>query len=427
MTQRKDAVSRFLEFLSFPTVSADGPAGVYEECAEWLRAYLTEIDLSVQVIEAELHKPIVLATWKGEDETLPGIILNSHYDVVPPIREYWTWDPFQAKVLEDGNIYGRGTQDMKCVCIQYVEAVARLKSKGFVPKRNIHLLFVPDEELGGGGMRSFLDTPEFKSVQPVAFAFDEGLANSSDAYTVFYGERVCWWFYVKTEGPTGHASRFVPDTAVSKIINISNKALAFRDEQEKLLNADAGCKHGDMAKKKLGDVTTINLTMLMSGVTADGGKTYALNVVPTEATAGFDVRISPHLDMAKFKAMLDKWCEEEGATWEFGAPVDALMQEHYTTKVDDSNIWWKLFKGTCDKVGMRLETEVFPAATDSRYFRKLGIPALGFSPMSNTEILLHEHNERLHKDTFLHGIEVYEAIFTDMFAYAGPESESTGP
>ncbi|TMW63753.1 hypothetical protein Poli38472_002694 [Pythium oligandrum] len=428
MAQRMDPVTRLLELLSFPTVSADGPKGVYEECAEWLRAYLVEIGLAVQVFEPEPHKPIVLATWKGEDETLPSIILNSHYDVVPPLREYWTSDPFQAKVLEDGNIYGRGTQDMKSVCIQYVEAVARLKSKGFVPKRNIYLLFVPDEELGGfGGMRNFLQTPEFKSIQPVAFAFDEGLANTTDAYTVFYGERMAWWFYVKAEGPTGHASRFIPGTAVSKIINISNKALAFRDEQEKLLNADAGCKHGDMAKKKLGDVTTINLTMLKSGVTADGGQTYALNVIPTEATAGFDVRISPEMDVELFKAMLDKWCEEEGVTWEFPMKVTGPLPKHAVTKIDDTNVWWELFKGACDKLGMQVETEIFPAATDSRYFRQLGIPALGFSPMNNTEILLHEHNERLHKDTFLRGIDVYEAIFSDMFAYAGRDGESSLP
>lgn len=30
-----------------------------------------------------------------------------------------------------------------------------------------------------------------------------------------------------------------------------------------------------------------------AGVTSDGGKTYALNVIPIEAKAGFDIRISP--------------------------------------------------------------------------------------------------------------------------------------
>jgi hypothetical protein len=42
------------------------------------------------------------------------------------------------------------------------------------------------------------------------------------------------------------------------------------------------------------------------------------------------------------------------------------------------------------KLGM---PEIFPASTDARYFRELGIPAFGFSPMANTPILLHDHNE----------------------------------
>ena len=58
---------------------------------------------------------------------------------------------------------------------------------------------------------------------------------------------------------------------------------------------------------------------------------------------------------------------------------------------------------------------MFPAATDSRFVRQLNIPALGFSPMKNTQILLHEHNEMLHKDTFLEGIDVYVNLFTDLF------------
>lgn len=69
------------------------------------------------------------------------------------------------------------------------------------------------------------------------------------------------------------------------------------------------------------------------------------------------------------------------------------------------------------KLGVPVEAEVFPAATDSRFLRQAGIPALGFSPMNKTEVLLHEHNEKLHQDTFLRGIEVYEAIFKDLFVH----------
>jgi acetylornithine deacetylase/succinyl-diaminopimelate desuccinylase-like protein len=35
------------------------------------------------------------------------------------VDEYWHTDPFAAE-RKDGKIYGRGTQDMKCVTAQYL-------------------------------------------------------------------------------------------------------------------------------------------------------------------------------------------------------------------------------------------------------------------------------------------------------------------
>jgi aminoacylase len=61
-------------------------------------------------------------------------------------------------------------------------------------------------------------------------------------------------------------------------------------------------------------------------------------------------------------------------------------------------------------MGMEIEPQVFPAATDSRFLRALGIRALGFSPMRNTEIMLHENDENLPEATFLEGIEVYVKV-----------------
>ncbi|KAI9895740.1 hypothetical protein PsorP6_018996 [Peronosclerospora sorghi] len=401
----KDPVERFLELLRLRTVSSEGASGSYNQ-----------------------------ATWTGEDPTLPGILLNSHYDVVPALAEHWDYDPFDvrsfpanesrfdvatdgAKVLEDGRIYGRGTQDMKSVCIQYVEALHTLMSSGYKPKRNIYLTFVPDEEIGGvDGMGKLLESEQFQTMLPLAFAFDEGLANPGDAYTVFYGERSPWWVYVKATGPTGHASRFINQTATSKLISICNKALAFRAEQERTLEADSGCQHSDMKKKKLGDVTTINITALQSGISIDGGKTHTLNVIPNEAMAGFDIRVSPGMDFDAMEAKLNEWCAAEGVSWEH-APWTSPLHEHYVTSLTSDNIWWQLFQQSCARMGVKLETEVFPAATDSRFLRKLGVPAIGFSPMQQTDVLLHEHNESLPKDTFLQGIAMYVSIFQDMFAY----------
>ena len=58
--------------------------------------------------------------------------------------------------------------------------------------------------------------------------------------------------------------------------------------------------------------------------------------------------------------------------------------------------------------------EIFPAGTDSRYWRFKGYRAYGFSPMNNTPILLHDHNEFIRKDIFLNGIDIYKDIIREL-------------
>ena len=48
----------------------------------------------------------------------------------------------------NGDIYARGTQDMKSVGIQHIEAIYRLKvEQKMTFKRTIHLCFIADEEV----------------------------------------------------------------------------------------------------------------------------------------------------------------------------------------------------------------------------------------------------------------------------------------
>ncbi|CAM9895715.1 unnamed protein product [Pylaiella littoralis] len=425
------AVEAFREFLRIRSISAEGPQGAYKEAAKWISDYARDQAglSSITTVEYETGKPVVLIEWPGSKPDLPCVLLNSHYDVVPAMPEHWDTDPFAAVIDEaNGRIYGRGTQDMKCVCVQYLVAISRLRRSGFVPTRTVHLSFVPDEEIGGAdGINLLLASVEWKALQPVGVALDEGLANPKNAFTVFYGERTPWWLLVKAEGPTGHGSRFIKDTAVQKLMAVCDKALAFRKEQEDALGHSGGCSHA--RAKKLGDVTTLNLTMLKAGVAMAGGggsgksedkpegqatatkhERYALNVIPTEARAGFDVRIDPNTPTEDFKARLAEWCKEEGVTWEM-ADWTTPLHDHYLTSVDrDENPWWGVFLDTMKDAGVEIEPDIFPASTDSRYLRELGIPALGFSPMRNTPILLHDHNEYIDQSVFADGIRVYERL-----------------
>ena len=119
-----------------------------------------------------------------------------------------------------------------------------------------------------------------------------------------------WWVNITACGNTGHGSRFIEGTAIEQIINISQKALLYRENQKKLLHSDVdtpntittsnintslltsttttntvtnnnndnnnssirykheNCSHSIAYKKRrtLGDVTTLNITQLHAGI-----------------------------------------------------------------------------------------------------------------------------------------------------------------
>ena len=406
------AIAGFVKSIQFPTVSGLGPNnGSYAAMAEWLMEELRTAGVSaVHVLEDSLPgHPLVVGTILGSQPELPQLLLNGHYDVVPVVDEDWTVPPFEG-LRREGRVYGRGAQDMKCVVVGYIHAIKKLLRSGFAPVRTIHFSFVPDEEIGGGqGMQVLLESTWFKA-KNIGLALDEGLASEDDYYSVFYGERLPWWIKIQANGRTGHASRFIEDTAVSSVIDVVNRALSFREKQKQKLHPHKheACSHS--VAKKLGDVTSLNVTLLRAGMSA-GGKD-VLNVVPASAEAGFDIRISPSQPCAEVEALLNNWCDEVNATngtckitWRH---ENFALAEHHTTPLTSSNPWWEVFRSSLyEDCGICCRTEVFPAATDSRFLRALGVKAIGFSPMRHSPILLHENDEYLDEAVFLEGVNVY--------------------
>lgn len=285
-------------------------------------------------------------------------------------------------------------------------------------------------EVGGGGMASFLDSALYRSLPGIALALDEGLASTTDTFSVFYGERLPWWIDVTAKGPTGHASRFIDNTAVEQLIALANKALEFREGQRSALGMTSheNCAHA-VAAKTLGDVTSLNITTLQAGVKV--GDKYAYNCVPPSAKCSLDIRVSPHTPPSEISAMLDAWCLECSSdlatstlSWNYIAGYGNDLQKHALTSTDPSrNPWYRVFEQAFTDLGLKIEAQVFPAATDSRFLRALGIRALGFSPMRRTEIMLHENDEYIPESTFLEGISVYVSLIQAL-ASQGKEIEA---
>lgn len=92
--------------------------------------------------------------------------------------------------------------------------------------------------------------------------------------------------------------------------------------------------------------------------------------------------------------------------------------------VPNSMLFYVIWKFTCHCEtqcivlslfsSLKIEKEIFPAGTDSRYLRAMGIPCLGFSPLNHTPILLHDHNERVNEKIFLTGIDIFVDVIACM-------------
>jgi len=387
------ATTLFRDYIRINTMQ---PNPDYTAAMDFLTAQAVTLGLPYWTMECVPGKPIFVMTWQGADPSLSAVILNSHTDVVPVFPESWVHDPFAAVKDEKGNIYGRGTQDMKCVGIQHIEAVRRLKNAGKRLKRTIHLTFVPDEEIGGGdGMQMFVRTPEFKAMN-VGFSLDEGLAGPEECIPLYYGERNVFWVRITCPGNPGHGSRFLENTAGEKAQKVINRLLAYRQEEKNRLEANPSFT--------LGDVTSVNLTIMEGGVQT--------NVVPDKFILNFDIRITPTTNMVEFEAMLVGWLAEAGTD----IKLDFLSKftDQTMTSVDEQDPWYSALTTAFNKHKLTVKPQIFPAGTDSRYLREVGIPAIGFSPMPNTPVLLHDHNEFLNEEVFLRGIDIFEDIIENV-------------
>lgn len=90
------------------------------------------------------------------------------------------------------------------------------------------------------------------------------------------------------------------------------------------------------------------------------------------------------------------------------APKNYILSSKMSTNSYIPTVKYNTFNKYSRKI--KLKQATFTGGTDSRFLRELGIPAIGFSPMSCTTPALHEHNESISARTFLHGIGLYETI-----------------
>ena len=86
-------------------------------------------------------------------------------DVVPADASRWAKDPFGGEIA-DGKIWGRGAMDMKGPGVAHLYAFIMLKRQNVPLDRDILLMAVPDEEVGGGLGATWMREKHYQELDP---------------------------------------------------------------------------------------------------------------------------------------------------------------------------------------------------------------------------------------------------------------------
>ncbi|XP_063932235.1 aminoacylase-1A-like [Zophobas morio] len=217
------------------------------------------------------------------------------------------------------------------------------------------------------------------------------MATLGDKFVAFNGEKYAWNIRVCCQGTSGDAELLLDDTPGERMSRVLQKFFAFRTMEMEKLTANPDWT--------LANVISINLTKIEGG-----GRR---NMVPSEFVLYFDCRIPfERMDVDELEPTMDQWCHDVSNS----VLIDYTLQELPINPTRINDPYWVTFEKAVEEV----EVQMFPGRTDSRHLRNAEIPVVSFSPIINTPVRLHGHDEHIGIQTFLDGITIYCRILREL-------------
>lgn len=396
------------------------------EAAEYVAGRLREVGLEPELFHTTSGRRAgVTVRIPGLDPTAPALLLHGHLDVVPAIAADWTHDPFGGEV-SDGFVWGRGAVDMKDMDAMIIAVIRSWARHRVAPRRDIVVLFLPDEEAGSRhGAHWLVDNrPDiFEGVSQAVGevgGFSITIRDDLRLYPIQAAEKGIRWLTLRATGRAGHGSMIHPDNAVTEIAEavarIGRHAWPrrrtattdrFLRELAQAWGIEADLDDPADLLSTLGTLgflvgatlqNTANPTMLTAG--------YKHNVIPGEALAGVDGRVLPGFEH-EFEATIRELVGEgieivpENSDVALEAPLDGPLIEHMASALHSHD------------TGARPVPYMISGGTDAKAFARLGIECYGFSPLLMPPDLdywrlFHGVDERVPVDGLRFGVRVLD-------------------
>lgn len=395
-------------------IDTSNPPGNVTKAADFLQGLLQREGIPVQRYESGPGRSIIVARLKGSGPAKPILLLH-HMDVVPVDRSRWTHDPFGAEIA-GGRLWGRGSMDMKGIGIAHLMAFLTLKREHVPLARDVILMAVPDEEVGGTlGNRWMLDH-HYAELDP-EYVIDEGGFGSPDlfatghrVYGISVAEKKILWLKLTAEGVAGHGSQPHDKNPNDRLVRALAKLLAEPMPSARFSVLDTMHQRvGTFATNKFTNAiqhSTISVTSLRSGV----GDPPKVNVIPSIAEATIDCRLLPGTTRAAWLAELTRRLGDPGikitVTYESEDPV---------VTPTDTPLYRALEAAVKRHDPSAIVTPMLiPYGTDSNSYRPKGVKSYGFFPaMIPAEAIgsMHGDGEFIPVDQLMPAVKIlFEAL-----------------
>lgn len=429
-----DAQTILMRGVGFDTVKGRGkvPAYAADLKSVLVAAGFAPGDIAIEPVgeTANLH-----LVWKGSGAR-PPMAIAGHMDVVEADPKDWVRDPFTATI--DGDyIFGRGVGDNKFDVSMVVATLAAMKRDGFKPGRDIHLFLSGDEETEGV-------TAELQAKQARAAGVDfmlnsDGGGGGLDAagkpsgYALSAAEKTYADFRLVTTNPGGHSSRPISPNAIAQIAAAVGKIDAYRfapqinDITRASLRAEGAARGGSIGKAMIafadnpadaaaiailradpGSIGQIGTTCVPTMLTAG----HAPNALPQKAVLTVNCRIFPGTSVADVRTQLQAIVADPAVTVEIG-------QEWVSTPASPLR---PDVTGAVARAVAAAHPGIVPVpamdagASDSVYYRALGIPAYGVSGlfMKDSDVFAHGLNERIPIAAIAPALRHWQTLITEL-------------
>jgi len=434
--QDAEARNLFKQAVEIPTVAGRGnvPKLVALLSARFRAEGLTDI-----TVKPHGETESMILRWKAARNTsAKPILLLAHMDVVEAKREDWADDPFIFRE-KDGYYWGRGAVDNKAGLLAVTMSLIRLKRAGFVPKRDIIVLFTGDEETDGNGSRlaasKWIDEVRAEYVLNSDAGGGGFTAGGTPlGYFIQTAEKTYRTYSFALTNKGGHSSRPRADNAIYELSAALTRLAQHRFEpmmnettrgyftarakQEKGALGDAMRRwlangdDGDAAdiieadNKEAGTTRTRCVATKLAGGHAD-------NALPQLARATVNCRIFPGVDPAKVKAELESIAGtgvKVEQTDAFGASTPASP-----LRADVVGAFTKAVQKRFPR--MPITPQMSTGATDGVFFRAIGIPVYGVSGLwlkIPEDMRAHGLDERIPVKAFHDNIDIWVDILREL-------------